>query len=159
MSKKKLVIIALIIGLEGCVTLPTIGQIQTECETKTKTFPDMAECLKQTITMEEETARSANLVTRMTNERIRAIRSAHSILKLYLLKAEQLSQQVQKHEISDVDARFELQKLYVDIQHQVSMESAAAAAANAAAKAAAAANKPRTTTCHDYGYGVTCTTD
>jgi len=72
-------------------------------------------------------------------------------VKLYLLKAEQLSEKVQKGEISDLDARVELQTLFVNLRNQEAGRSAAAAGA-------AAAMRPKTTNCYPVGNTVQCNT-
>ena len=139
-------------NLGGCATVVGVGDLQTECESKTKTFPEMANCLKLSI---ETHPRCRNLLDTATVSSKTCFKHSpsDSSVKLYLLKADQLSQGVQKKEISDLDARVELQKLYVEIQHRERME-------DAANDAASAANKQRTTTCQDRGiFGITCTTD
>ena len=150
----KRLIIALAVSLGGCATVTHVGvgELQTECEFKTKTFPEMANCLKLSI---ETHPRCRGLLdtTKVSSKTCFRYGPNDSSVKLYLLKAEQLSQGVQKKEISDLDARVELQKLYVEWNHRIEMENAASRAANAA-------NRSRTTTCHDSGLlGVTCTTD
>lgn len=138
---------ALVICLSGCATT-NVTNMQTECEAKTKTFPEMAACLKDTVA-----ASHCSIEDRLTlRKKCLKTKLDENDIKLYLLKAEQLSLRVQKHEISDLDARVELQKLFVELGNQADLRGAAAAAAGAA-------NRQRTTRCHDNGYGVTCTTD
>lgn len=155
----KRLIIALAVSLGGCATVVGVGYLQTECESKTKTFPEMANCLKLSIETHPRCGRLPATATPTSKTCFNSSPNDSSV-KLYLLKAEQLSQGVQKKEISDLDARVELQKLYVEWNHRIEMENAASSAASAARDAASAAKRSRTTTCTDSGLlGVTCTTD
>ena len=79
----------------GCAT---VRSYQAQCEKQHAAFPDVVTCLKTAV------ASDPNPRFMSSEER-----------KLYLLKAEQLSQQVQKGEISDLDARVALQQLYVNL--------------------------------------------
>jgi hypothetical protein len=129
-----------VVFLTGC---QTVGQVQSNCEATTTSFPAMAICLKTSI------AQDGRL-------------SGSQVVKFYLLKADQLSEQVAKGNISDVDARVELQQLYVQLKGKENADQAAAlsslAAQQAAATAAQNANRPKTTNCHAIGDSIHCTT-
>ncbi|MDO8597907.1 MAG: hypothetical protein Q7R45_14955 [Sulfuricaulis sp.] len=117
----------------------TVGQIQASCEATSKTFLALADCLKVAIADSDS--------SRMKNS---------PEVKLYLLKAEQLSQRVRNNEMSDLDARVELQTLYVNIKGQEDANRAARAAASAAGRAASSAGGPKTATCFPVGNTVQC---
>lgn len=108
----------------------TVGQLQADCESKSGTFPEMATCLRTAVAASDRPGMQSN-----------------PEVKLYLLKADQLSQRVSKGEISDLDARVELQTMYVNLRNQ--QRSAAAAAAG---------TRPRTTNCFAVGNSVQCNT-
>lgn len=120
----RLAIVVLAIGLGGCMT---VGQLQTGCEANSQTFPEMAACLRNAVASSDS--------TRMQNS---------PEVKLYLLKADQLAQRVQNREISDLDARVELQQLYVNLRNQERINRAAGG--------------PRTTNCYAVGNSVQCNT-
>lgn len=80
----------------GCAT---VGSYQTECEKRHRAFPDVVVCLKAAVAEDPRWWMSSN-----------------ASVKLYLLKAEQLSERVQRGEMSDLDARVAVQALYVDLQ-------------------------------------------
>lgn len=86
--------------ISGCAS-QKINTYQTECEKKTTTFAELTSCLQSAL----ETQSSSFL-------------SDDSGLKLYVLKAEQLSQKIQKGEISEIDARVTLQELYVKLENE-----------------------------------------
>jgi hypothetical protein len=86
--------------ISGCAT-QKINAYQTECEKKTTTFAELSSCLQGAL----ETQSSSFL-------------SDNSGLTLYVLKAEQLSQKIQKGEISEIDARVTLQELYVKLENE-----------------------------------------
>lgn len=88
----------------GCAT---VGSYQAQCEKQHAAFPDVVTCLKTAVASDPNPRF-------MSEER-----------KLYLLKAEQLSLQVQKGQISDLDARVALQQLYVDLSNQSSQQRTA----------------------------------
>ena len=147
--------------LSGCTS---VGKIQAGCEHTSRTFPELASCLRTSIASSDSSS--------MQNS---------PEVKLYLLKADQLSDRVKKKEISDLDARVELQTLYLDTQREMQQvfvnirtpeigrsASAAPAAAPAttpaaapattpAAAAAAAATRPRPMSCFSTGISVQCT--
>lgn len=126
MVEMRLAIVVLAVGLGGCMTT-SVGQLQTGCETSSQNFPEMAACLRNAVVSSGS--------TRMQNS---------PEVKLYLLKADQLAQRVQNKEISDLDARVELQQLYVNLRNQE--------------RATTAAGRPRTTNCYAVGNSVQCNT-
>lgn len=122
----RLAIIVLVVGLGSCTTT-TVGQLQAGCETNSQSFPEMAACLRNAVASSDS--------TRMQNS---------PDVKLYLLKADQLAQRVQNKEISDLDARVELQQLYVNLRNQERINRAA--------------GRPTTTNCYAVGNSVQCNT-
>ena len=110
--RNRVVWILVALLLAGCATL-SVGSAQEQCEKRHAAFPDVVTCLKDAVASGSASWGGAyiNLSSKPTPE-----------LKLYLLKAEQLSQQVQKGEISDLDARVALQQLYVDLSNQSSQQ-------------------------------------
>lgn len=82
-----------------CAGCASIGSYQAGCEKKHASFPQIVTCLQDAVASD-----SSPWINKSSPE-----------IKLYLLKAEQLSQQVQRREISDLDARVELQQLYVEL--------------------------------------------
>lgn len=86
--------IAAAIALTGCAS---VGSLQADCERTNQTFPAAMSCLESKI------AQDGRL-------------SGNTDVKLYTLRARQLSQQVQAGEISDLDARVALQRLHVEIE-------------------------------------------
>lgn len=129
MNKLIFISVGICLTLAGCAT---VGKMQAGCEATTTTFPEMAECLKVKVAGE----------SRMKN---------NSEVKLYLLKADQLSERVKQGTISEIDARVELQQLFVQLKHQETTEGSAAAAAYNA-------SKPKTTRCYPVGNTVQCNT-
>jgi hypothetical protein len=81
--------------LAGCAR---VGTTQTGCEQSTQTFPEMVGCLKvvvdQTYTPRPQ---------------------YDPALSLYLVKIEQLTERVRIDQISEFDARAELQRNYVTL--------------------------------------------
>lgn len=137
------------IMLTGCAT---VSSHQTQCEQQHPEFPAAVRCLKTAIGQprNEET-------------------------KLYLLTAEHLSERVQRHELSDAEARLELQKTYVRVYGAGGDESfgmillrAFGAGMQGAAQSRAESNaalqqqdtQPSSaiTQCRRVGSGVQCTT-
>lgn len=99
---KSLSVLVSALVLTACAS--KMGQIQESCEASTQTFQAMAACLKTQVTADPDMA-------------------AEPEVKLYLLKAEQLTEQVNEGKISQLDARVELQTLYVDLKNQESRKS------------------------------------
>jgi len=134
--------VSLILAATAVSACTTLGQYQAQCEARTKLFPELAECIKAEIASSDS--------RRMQN---------NAGVRLYLLTAEQLSDRVRKGAISDLDARVELQKLYVELRSKEESAASARAAVAAANRAAAAANQPRTATCTQFGNFVNCTSN
>jgi len=88
--------------LAGCAYHRTT---QTGCEESTQTFPEMAGCLK---------SRIANAYTSREQD--------SPNLRLYSIKADQISERVRKDLISDFDGRAELQALYVDLRIRTAVQ-------------------------------------
>lgn len=84
--------------LASCVTLPSGTQIQSECETVNRNFPDIYNC-----TFNEITKRNPGILS-------------DPRAKLYLLRGEQLAVEVSSGRISTVDAKVEWQRLYVGLR-------------------------------------------
>jgi hypothetical protein len=80
-------------SLTGCAAGKSY---QRECEEQTATFPAMVRCLKTALDADR--------------------RPYSEETKLYVMKAEQLSQKVQRQEMSDADARVALQELRVQLK-------------------------------------------
>lgn len=70
-------------------------------------------------------------------------------VKLYILKADQLSQMVQKGELSDLDARVVLQELYVRLGRDEDTEIS---------NILVNMPKTRTTDCTSFGNNIRCRT-
>lgn len=113
-----------VVFLCGCTT---VGSMQADCESGSKTFPELSACL---------------------NEKVANSRKSSGEAKLYALKSRQLTERVQRGEISDLDARVELQQLYVDLMQ----------AERSRRQAASAAARSRTTNCYAVGNSVQCNT-
>lgn len=81
--------------LAGCAR---VGTTRTGCEQSTQTFPDMASCLKVVV------------------DRTFTPRPQYNpALSLYFAKVEQLTERVRIDQISEFDARAELQRNYVTL--------------------------------------------
>ena len=157
-SIKVVLVVSACALLSGCTS---VGKIQAGCEQTSPTFPELATCLRTSIAGSDS--------SRMQNS---------PEVKLYLLKADQLSERVKKREISDLDARVELQQLYLDAKVEMqtlfvnlrgpetgraasgapTAAPAASPAAAPAASPAAAATRPKITSCYSTGISVQCTT-
>lgn len=93
----KLLLLAMsIAGLVGCTT---VGSIQADCQKSTSTFGAMAQCIEIGISQQPRLA-------------------ANPSVELYRLKARQLAQRVDTGQLSDLDARVELQQLFVSLKRQ-----------------------------------------
>jgi uncharacterized protein YceK len=128
-NMRSILISTFVVLLAGCAT---IGQKQATCESQFAEFADVVSCTKQA------TASDPRAKT-------------HAGYKLYILKGEQLAQQVKDKQISDLDARVEWQKLYVELKNGDQQRSSQAARDYNA-------NKPKTTTCVPVGNTVSCNT-
>lgn len=85
--------IAIAATLTGCAS---ITSLQAECEATNQAFPAAMSCLESKIAQDSRLSKSPDA-------------------KLYALRARQLSQRVQTGQLSELDARVELQRLSVEI--------------------------------------------
>ncbi|WP_447515643.1 hypothetical protein [Escherichia coli] len=99
---KRLLIISTLI-LSGCAK---VGDYQTKCEHQYPKFSDMAQCLDRSVQNDSRLASAASP-------------------KLYVSAAKLLGQGVDEGKISDAQARFELQNLYLNLQRQESADQLA----------------------------------
>jgi hypothetical protein len=90
---RRILLLIFAASLAGCAAGKSY---QRECEEQTTTFPAMVQCLKTALDADR--------------------RPYSEETKLYLMKAEQLSQKVQRQEMSDADARVALQELRVQLK-------------------------------------------
>ena len=88
----------------GCAT---VGTYQAGCEKQHSDFSEMVSCLKAAIAEDRRPVWEFRSPTAM---------SSNASVKLYVLKAEQLTQQVQRGELTDLEARVALQELYVRLK-------------------------------------------
>lgn len=95
MVKKLLIFIPFL--LAGCVA--KVSDYQANCEKQYPKLSDMAQCLDHSL---------------QSDDRM----SSSPIPKMYALAAKVLGQAVDDGKLSDAQARFELQKLYVEIQNR-----------------------------------------
>ena len=102
MVKKLLVFIPFL--LAGCVA--KVSDYQASCEKQHPRLSDMAQCLDSSL---------------QNDDRM----SSSPVPKMYALAAKVLGQAVDDGKISDAQARFELQKLYVEIQNREQAEQLA----------------------------------
>lgn len=91
--------------LAGCAATGT--QIQADCERSHAAFPDVVACTRGTIA-----AKNPGI-------------TQDARAKLYLLKGEQLAQEVSAGRMSDIQARAEWQRLYVELQTAARADQAA----------------------------------
>lgn len=98
--------------ITSCATESSLSFQQQRCEQLQKSFPDMVICLKAAVAS-GQVKEPRGTFTGFFNLN----RGPSSELKLYMLRAEQLSIQVKNGSISELDARVELQKLYVEIEN------------------------------------------
>lgn len=101
---KNAFVLLAVLFLSGCASssLYSLKADQTRCEATSDKFVEVFECTKQQVQ-----AQSNNNQNEMTES-----------ARLYLLKGEQLNQQVADNKISDLDAKFEWQKLYVELYNR-----------------------------------------
>lgn len=101
---KKAFVILTVLLLTGCAssTLYSLKADQRRCEAKSDKFVEIFECTKQ-----QMQAQTNNNPDEMSES-----------ARLYLLKGEQLNEQVAENKISDLDAKFEWQKLYVELYNR-----------------------------------------
>jgi len=105
MTNNRLILVFLVTGyISGCAT---VGSYQADCEKQHSAFPEVVLCLKTALAKDQPAA------------------SKDARVRLYLLKADQLSQRVQRGELSDLDARVTLQELYVNLKSDADDEERA----------------------------------
>ena len=116
---------AILVG--GCAS---IGSYQAECEKRSEAFAEIVQCLKASVASDSRPGMSKD-----------------ARVKLYLLKADQLSQKVQSKEISELDAKVALQELYVRLKRDKNADIDSILA-----------SMPKTTrtNCTAYGNNVNC---
>ena len=126
---KHLVLLLALILLTSCAT---VEKRQVACEEQYSKFLDIYSCTKQSIATDARLNKDAGV-------------------KLYLLKGEQLVEQLSNGKISEIDAKTEWQKLFVELkQHEDGEQAARVRNYNA--------NKPKQTYCVPVGNSVSCTT-
>jgi len=109
-----------------------VGTKQAACEEQYNKFVDIFACTKNALADDKRLQKDPRT-------------------KLYLLKGEQLAEQLQNGKITEIDAKTEWQKLFVELAHNKDMEGYAARAANP--------YKPiKQTHCVPIGNSVSCTT-
>lgn len=122
MKNNKLIFVLLVTGyVSGCAS---VGSYQADCEKQYSAFPDVVSCLKNSLAKDWRPGTTKD-----------------ARIRLYLLKADQLSQKVQKGELSDLDARVALQELYVNLKRDADAE-----------------NRSVTTECSEFLGKLQCTT-
>lgn len=115
--------------MSGCAT---VGKKQAECENQYSVFSEIVSCTKEAFANDARAKNNPNF-------------------KLYILKGEQLAEKVKSKELTDLDAKVEWQKLYVELKNNENNQSAAAATRYNA-------TKPRQTVCTPVGNSVSCNT-
>lgn len=103
---KRLLVISAIL-LAGCAK---VGDYQAKCEQQYPKMSDMAQCLDRSVSSDSRLASAASP-------------------KLYVSAAKLLGQGVDEGKISDAQARFELQNLYLNLQRQETADQQAQAQA------------------------------
>ena len=125
----KNIYIILFLLMTGCAS---VGKKQAECENQYSELSEIVSCTKQSFANNARAQNNANY-------------------KLYILKGEQLAEKVKSKEITNLDAKVEWQRLYVELKNSEDNKSGAAAARYNA-------TKPRQTICTPVGNSVTCNT-
>lgn len=92
---KRLLFLSVLV-VSGCAK---VGDYQAKCEQQYPKMSDMAECLDRSLKLDSRLSTAASP-------------------KLYVMAAKMLGQGVDEGKISDTQARFELQNLYVNLQRQ-----------------------------------------
>lgn len=126
----KLNIIATLASVAVAYGCATAGQYQSSCEKAHPDFAGMAACIKASVASDN----------RINKED----------LKLLAMKAEQLSGRVQSGQMSEIDARVELQQMVVDI------DSAERARRQRAIAISNSMNRQSSATCTTIGNQVNC---
>ncbi len=101
---KNIFILLAVLAMTGCAssTIYSLKANQNHCETQSDKFIEIFKCTKQQLQ-----AQSADQQKDISES-----------ARLYLLKGEQLSQKVANNKMSDLDAKFEWQKLYVELYNR-----------------------------------------
>lgn len=101
---KKIFLLFAVLVLTGCAssTIYSLKANQNRCEQQSEQFIEVYECTKQQL-QAQSSERQADM---------------SESARLYLLKGEQLKDQVLKNKISDLDAKYEWQKLYVELYNR-----------------------------------------
>lgn len=97
---KKLILLLAAVALGGCAT---VGKYQQACEAKYENFSEMVSCLKTSTRSDSRMAGDARI-------------------RLYLMKADQLVAQVNANQLSETDARLQLQETYLGLKNQETSE-------------------------------------
>lgn len=119
--------IAMLIAAFGCATA---GQYQSSCEKAHTDFAGMAACIKESVASDNRINKEG--------------------MKLFAMKAEQLAGRVQSGQMSEIDARVELQQLVVEI------DSAERARRQRAIAISNSMNRQSSATCTTIGNQVNC---
>lgn len=107
MYKHIFITLLLSLLLAGCASstgIYTLKANQTKCEQQSDQFLTIFECTKQELQTLQQTKQNPEVT-----------QSA----ELYLLKGEQLKEKVLNDEMSNLDAKFEWQKLYVELDDKI----------------------------------------
>jgi hypothetical protein len=125
----KLLLLLIAALLASCASLT---DFQAECESRFQAFPDFAVCYKSLVTADRRS---------QTDPRV----------KLLLLRAEQLSQQVTQGNIADIDAKVEFQQTFLRLR-----QSALAEASDDAAASQTFVKQKVRTNCTTTGHSTSC---
>jgi hypothetical protein len=124
-----LILIASLLFVTSCAT---VEKRQVACEEQFNNFADIFSCTKSSIASDVRLNKKAEV-------------------KLYLLKGEQLVEQLKNGKISEIDAKTEWQKLFVELKQSEDRQRASAIQNYNA-------TKPKQTYCVPIGNSVSCTT-
>ncbi len=129
MMIRYLIIVITLVTLTGCAT---VEKRQLACEEQSNKFVDIFTCTKNSIATDIRLNKSSEV-------------------KLYLLKGEQLLEQLTSGKITELDAKTEWQKLFVELKGKED---------NAQAQRIRNynENKPKQTHCVPAGNSISCTT-
>lgn len=101
---KNTILLLAALSITGCAssTIYSLKASQNHCENQSDKFVEIFACTKQ------------QLQAQSTEHQKEISESA----RLYLLKGEQLNQKVTNNEMTDLDAKYEWQKLYVELYNR-----------------------------------------
>lgn len=99
-----IITLLLITGCTSTTGIYTLKATQTRCEKASEQFLNIFECTKLQLNEIQQNQQNPEVT-----------QSA----KLYLLKGEQLKEKVLKNEVTDLDAKNEWQKLYVELDNKI----------------------------------------